>query len=46
MYISFDDGKQWYPFQLNLPIVPITDLAIKDNDLIVATQGHCVLGAG
>ena len=40
MYVSFDDGKQWYPFQLNLPIVPITDLAIKENDLIVATQGR------
>lgn len=40
MYISFDDGKRWQAFQLNLPIVPITDLAIKDNDLIVATQGR------
>ncbi|WP_104735017.1 WD40/YVTN/BNR-like repeat-containing protein [Hanstruepera ponticola] len=40
MYISFDDGKNWQPFQLNLPVVPITDLAIKDNNLIVATQGR------
>ncbi len=40
MYISFDDGKNWKPFQLNLPIVPITDLAIKENNLIVATQGR------
>lgn len=40
MYISFDDGENWTPFQLNLPIVPITDLAIKDNNLIVATQGR------
>lgn len=40
MYISFDDGANWSPFQLNLPIVPITDLAIKDNNLIVATQGR------
>ncbi len=40
MYISFDDGSSWKPFQLNLPIVPITDLAIKDTDLIVATQGR------
>ncbi len=40
MYISFNDGKNWQPFQLNLPIVPITDLAIKNNDLIVATQGR------
>ena len=42
MYISFDDGKNWKPFQLNLPIVPITDLAIKDNNLIVATQGRSI----
>jgi len=40
MYISFNGGKNWQPFQLNLPIVPITDLAIKDNNLIVATQGR------
>lgn len=40
MYISFDDGAHWRPFQLNLPKVPITDLTIKDNDLVVATQGR------
>ncbi len=40
MYISFDDGANWSPFQLNLPIVPITDLALKENNLIVATQGR------
>ena len=40
MYISFDDGSSWNEFQLNLPIVPITDLALKDNNLIVATQGR------
>ena len=40
MYISFDDGKSWKSFQMNLPIVPVTDLAVKDNNLIVATQGR------
>jgi photosystem II stability/assembly factor-like uncharacterized protein len=40
MYISTNNGVDWQPFQLNLPPVPITDLAIKDNDLIVATQGR------
>jgi photosystem II stability/assembly factor-like uncharacterized protein len=40
IYISFNDGERWQPFQLNLPIVPITDLAIKENDLVVATQGR------
>ena len=40
MYISYDDGANWKPFQLNLPMVPITDLTIKENDLVVATQGR------
>ena len=40
MYVSFNDGDSWEAFQQNLPIVPITDLAIKDNSLIVATQGR------
>ncbi|MFN2458884.1 MAG: WD40/YVTN/BNR-like repeat-containing protein [Chitinophagaceae bacterium] len=40
MYVSFDDGATWKRFQLNLPEVPITDLAIKENDLVVATQGR------
>ena len=40
MYISFDDGNSWKPFQLNLPITSIRDLIIKDNNLIVATHGR------
>ncbi|TAF67566.1 MAG: glycosyl hydrolase [Cytophagales bacterium] len=40
MYVSFDGGQNWQPLQLNLPIVPITDLAVKNNDLIAATQGR------
>ena len=40
MYISYDDGANWKKFQLNLPIVPVTDLTIKENDLVVATQGR------
>ena len=40
LYVSFDDGANWQPFQLNLPVVPITDLAVKDGDLVVATQGR------
>ena len=40
MYISFDDGTNWNKFQLNLPVVPITDLAIKNDNLIAATQGR------
>ncbi len=40
LYVSFDDGGSWRPFQRNLPAVPITDLAVKDGDLVVATQGR------
>ena len=40
MYVSFNDGASWQPFQMNLPIVPITDLAVKNNNLIAATQGR------
>ena len=40
MYVSFNDGRDWQSFQLNLPIVPITDLVVKENDLVVATQGR------
>src|SRR6185369_13381564 len=42
MYVSFDNGEHWQSFQLNLPIVPITDLAIhkREQELVVATQGR------
>ena len=40
IYISYDDGESWNSFQKNLPIVPITDITIKENSLIVATQGR------
>jgi photosystem II stability/assembly factor-like uncharacterized protein len=42
MYISFDDGENWQAFQLNMPVVPITDLVIhkREKDLVVATQGR------
>ena len=40
MYVSFDDGATWQPMQLNLPIVPITDLEIHGSDLVASTQGR------
>ena len=40
LYSSFDDGQTWEPFQQNLPITPITDMAITGRDLVVATQGR------
>ena len=40
VYVSFNNGRRWQPLQLNLPIVPITDLAVRDGDLVAATQGR------
>lgn len=40
LYVSFDDGTHWKPMQLNLPIVPVTDLRVHQGDLIAATQGR------
>ncbi|HET7037050.1 MAG TPA: glycosyl hydrolase [Thermomicrobiaceae bacterium] len=40
VYVSFDDGAHWQPFQQNLPVVPIHDLMVKDSDLLLATHGR------
>ena len=40
VYISHNDGQQWEIFKSNLPVVPINDLYIQDNDLIAATAGR------
>ncbi len=42
LYISYNDGDTWAPFQLNLPNVPMTDIAFqkRDDDLVIATQGR------
>lgn len=42
MFISFDNGAQWQPFQLNLPNVPITDIRVHNKDLVVSTQGRAI----
>ncbi|NNE02518.1 MAG: glycosyl hydrolase, partial [Eudoraea sp.] len=40
IYISWNGGASWEPFQLNLPVTPITDLMVHQGDLIVATSGR------
>jgi photosystem II stability/assembly factor-like uncharacterized protein len=40
MFVSFDDGENWQSLKLNLPPVPITDLTIRQGDLVAATQGR------
>lgn len=40
LFLSFDGGEHWQPFQRNLPVTPVTDLKIRRGDLVVATQGR------
>jgi photosystem II stability/assembly factor-like uncharacterized protein len=40
MFISYDNGTGWQPLQLNLPAVPVTDLKVVGEDLVIATQGR------
>jgi photosystem II stability/assembly factor-like uncharacterized protein len=42
LYISYNDGDTWTPFQLNLPAVPMTDITFqkRDDEMVVATQGR------
>jgi photosystem II stability/assembly factor-like uncharacterized protein len=40
VYVSFDDGARWQSLQLDLPTVPVHDLIVHGNDLIIATHGR------
>jgi photosystem II stability/assembly factor-like uncharacterized protein len=42
IYVSYDSGDHWQSIQLNLPVVPITDLGFhkREDELVVATQGR------
>ncbi len=40
VFVSFDDGGHWQPLKLNLPTVPIRDLVVKGDDLVLATHGR------
>ncbi len=40
VFVSWNGGKDWSSFQLNLPITPITDLRVHQGDLIAATSGR------
>ncbi len=39
---SPDAGASWQSLQLNLPTVPVHDLVVKDNDLVVGTHGRSI----
>ena len=40
LFVSFNEGKNWQPLQMNMPITPITDLRVHQNDLVMSTQGR------
>jgi photosystem II stability/assembly factor-like uncharacterized protein len=40
MFVSYNDGEDWQSLDLNLPPVPITDLALRHDKLVAATQGR------
>ena len=42
VFLSFDNGAHWQPFQLNLPNVPVSDIKVHHKDLIVSTQGRAI----
>ncbi len=39
-WVSFDDGSHWQSLQLNLPVTPVHDLLVHNNDLDIATHGR------
>ena len=40
VFMSWDDGANWEPFQLNLPVTPITDMKVHKGNLVIATSGR------
>jgi photosystem II stability/assembly factor-like uncharacterized protein len=40
VYVSFDDGANWSSLQLDLPVVPVRDMVVKDDDLVLGTHGR------
>jgi photosystem II stability/assembly factor-like uncharacterized protein len=40
VYVSFNDGGQWEPLQLNLPVTSVRDLTVHGDDLVIATHGR------
>ena len=42
VYVSFDDGENWQPLRLNLPAVPVHDMTVKNDDLVIATHGRAL----
>lgn len=39
-YISTDDGATWDRWESNLPVTPVYDITVKNDDLVLATHGR------
>lgn len=40
MYVSYDAGEHWQSFKRNLPPVAVHDIALRDDDIVIATMGR------
>ncbi|MBA4071137.1 MAG: glycosyl hydrolase [Gemmatimonas sp.] len=40
VWVSFDDGSRWQSLRRNMPSVPVHDLVVKDNDIVLGTHGR------
>jgi photosystem II stability/assembly factor-like uncharacterized protein len=42
LFLSYDDGENWRPFQLNMPVTPVTDIAFqkRDKEMVIGTEGR------
>ena len=42
IWVSFNDGENWQPLQLNLPDVQVSDIAVTEKDLVIGTHGRSI----
>lgn len=40
VYVSWNDGENWQPLTMNLPVVQVSDLVVEDHDLVIGTHGR------
>jgi len=40
VYVSWNDGMDWQPLTMNLPVTQVSDLVVEDNDLVISTHGR------
>lgn len=40
LYLSFDDGETWRRWRSNFPVVPVRDMVVKNDDLVIGTHGR------